>query len=1051
MHSPTRRNGVIAWFAHNPVAANLLMLIIIAVGLGSAFSIQRAMFPKFDIDVIWIDAPYPGAAPEEVEQGIVLKIEEAISDVDGIKRVESNSMQSMATMLIEPHEGTDLQRLLNDIQNRVDAIPHFPEEAERPVISQPEIRFPALTLQLSGDIGERSMKALADSIRREVLTYPEVSAAEVVGARDYEIAIEVSEQLLREYHLTLGEVANIISASSLNLPGGSVQTDNGEIMLRTLGQAYVQQDFEGIVLRTFPDGTRLYLSDIATVRDGFTDNSGFAAFNGRYSLGVNVFAFGDQDIIETADAARAYAEERSLSLPDGVRMDVWSDSTYYLKGRLGMMVDNLAMGALLVFIILALFLEIKLAFWVMLGIPVCFLGAMAVINTPYIDATLDMISLFGFILVLGIVVDDAIIMGESAYAEQEVHGHSIQSVVDGVYRVATPATFGVLTTIVAFAPTLFIDGMFGAFPKACGWVVILCLAFSLVESKWILPAHLAHSKPARNRFLVSIDHIQEAVNRALKNFVEYRYQPFIKRCIRNRYMTIGVFVSALVLSVGLLAGGVIRIVLAPEIPGEFLSVELRMSQGVPEERTQEAVRQITSALREVEQEYQRESGTEDRLVSHMASYIFNRINGRIDVELTKEDQRSLNTQQIQERWNAAVGNLHGAEVFAISSVDGPKFGAAIAFDLMHNDFDTLREASNELEEALRHYTGLYDIRNGASDTSDEFHLDILPEAESLGLTRLDLATQVRHAFYGAEAQRVQRGIDEIKVMVRYPRADRENISSLENMYIRTPAGDEVPFNSVAQLDVKQGLLTVTRINYQRAAEVTAEANKRLVEPSKVMADIENNVLPALMKKYPGLKYGISGSAEEEAKVASSMIVGFGLALFGIYALLAIPTRSYLQPLIIMGVIPFGMIGAIFGHWVTGYALSMMSLMGVIALSGVVVNDSLIMVDFVNKAIADGTDKMTAVVQSGMKRFRAILLTSMTTFAGLVPMLLEDSLQAQEIIPMAISLAFGIVFATVITLLLIPSLYMILDDLNTWWQGRSAESGDDTPAGQAQPG
>ncbi|MGB1139776.1 MAG: efflux RND transporter permease subunit [Halioglobus sp.] len=1051
MHSPTRRTGVIAWFAHNPVAANLLMLIIIAVGLGSAFSIQRAMFPKFDIDVIWIDAPYPGAAPEEVEQGIVLKIEEAISDVDGIKRVESNSMQSMATMLIEPHEGTNLQRLLNDIQNRVDAIPHFPEEAERPVISQPEIRFPALTLQLSGDIGERSMKALADSIRREVLTYPEVSAAEVVGARDYEIAIEVSEQLLREYHLTLGEVANIISASSLDLPGGSVQTDNGEIMLRTVGQAYVQQDFEGIVLRTFPDGTRLYLSDIATVRDGFTDNSGFAAFNGRYSLGVNVFAFGDQDIIETADAARAYAEERSLSLPDGVRMDVWSDSTYYLKGRLGMMVDNLAMGALLVFIILALFLEIKLAFWVMLGIPVCFLGAMAVINTPYIDATLDMISLFGFILVLGIVVDDAIIMGESAYAEQEVHGHSIQSVVDGVYRVATPATFGVLTTIVAFAPTLFIDGMFGAFPKACGWVVILCLAFSLVESKWILPAHLAHSKPARNRFLVSIDHIQEAVNRALKNFVEYRYQPFIKRCIRNRYTTIGVFVSALVLSVGLLAGGVIRIVLAPEIPGEFLSVELRMSQGVPEERTQEAVRQITSALREVEQEYQRESGTEDRLVSHMASYIFNRINGRIDVELTKEDQRSLNTQQIQERWNAAVGNLHGAEVFAISSVDGPKFGAAIAFDLMHNDFDTLREASNELEEALRHYTGLYDIRNGASDTSDEFHLDILPEAESLGLTRLDLATQVRHAFYGAEAQRVQRGIDEIKVMVRYPRADRENISSLENMYIRTPAGDEVPFNSVAQLDVKQGLLTVTRINYQRAAEVTAEANKRLVEPSKVMADIENNVLPALMKKYPGLKYGISGSAEEEAKVASSMIVGFGLALFGIYALLAIPTRSYLQPLIIMGVIPFGMIGAIFGHWVTGYALSMMSLMGVIALSGVVVNDSLIMVDFVNKAIADGTDKMTAVVQSGMKRFRAILLTSMTTFAGLVPMLLEDSLQAQEIIPMAISLAFGIVFATVITLLLIPSLYMILDDLNTWWQGRSAESGDDTPAGQAQPG
>ena len=1034
MQSPQHK-GIIAWFAHNPVAANLLMLIIIAVGLGSAFNIQRAMFPSFDIEIVIVDIAYPGAAPEEVEQGVVLKIEEAINDVDGIKRVESDAFESGAVLMIEPLEGTDLPMLMDDIQNRVDAIAHFPEEAEKPIISQPELLFPALTLQLSGDLDERSMKSLADDMRRELVTFPAISAATVVGARDYEIAIEISEQLLREYHLTLGDVANIISASSLDLPAGSVRTENGDIMLRTTGQAYVQQDFENIVLKTWPDGTRLLLGDIATVDDGFTDGAGFSMFDGKYSLGVNVFAMGSQDIIETADAAKKYVAQRSAKLPEGVGLDVWYDTTYYLKDRLGMMVKNLAMGALLVFIILALFLEIKLAFWVMLGIPVCFLGAMAVISTPYINATLDMISIFGFILVLGIVVDDAIIMGESAYTEQEAHGHSVKSVVDGVYRVATPATFGVLTTIMAFAPTLFIDGVFGAFPKACGWVVIFCLVFSLVESKWILPAHLAHSKPTRNRILLKIDEIQEAVNRLLKFFVQYRYKPFIERCVSNRYVTLAVFLSLLILSSGLVLGGTVRTVLSPEAPGEFLQVELRMAEGIPEERTFEAIREVVEAFNRMEEKYRQQTGNEEQLLKHMATYGFKRINGRIDVELTKEDKRSLGAREVEQLWREEVGMIHGAEVFSISNADGPSFGPDIAFDLMHKDINVLRQAAAELEEAMRHYAGLYDIRNGVSDTADEFHLDILPEAESLGLTLYDLGSQVRHAFYGAEAQRFQRGIHEIKVMVRYPKEDRENVNSLNNMHIRTPAGDEVPFETVARLEVKQGLRKATRINYQRAAEVTAEASKTEVEPDQVIRDIENNVIVQLKQKYPGLSHSISGTADEEAKVASSMMAGFALALFGIYALLAVPTKSYLQPLIIMGVIPFGMIGAIFGHWITGYDLSMMSLMGVIALSGVVVNDSLILVDYVNKATRDGVERYAAVIQAGMRRFRAILLTSLTTFCGLIPMLLEDTVQAESMVPMAISLAFGIVFATVITLLLIPCLYMILEDLNSWWKNR----------------
>ena len=1034
--------GIIAWFAHNPVAANLLMLVIMAVGIGSSFNIQRAMFPALDIEMIYINAPYPSAAPEEVEKGIVLKIEEAINDVDGIKRVESDAYESYAMIWIEPHEGTDLSRLLDDIQSRVDAIPHFPAEAEKPIISQPEILFPALTVQISGDLNERSMKAIADEIRLELLAYPEISAAEVLGARDYEIGIEISEQQLREYHLTLGDVANIISRSSLDLPAGSVQTENGDIMLRTLGQAYVQQDFEAIVLKTWPDGTRLLLGDIATVDDGFVDSRGFATFNGKYSLGINVFAMGKQDIIETAEAAKRYVAEKQAQLPDGAKLEIWWDSTYYLEGRLGMMMKNLAVGALLVFVILALFLEIKLAFWVMLGIPVCFLGAMALINTPYIDASLNLISIFGFILVLGIVVDDAIIMGESAYTEQELHGHSVESIVNGVYKVATPATFGVLTTIVAFTPTLFIDGIFGAFPEACGWVVILCLTFSLVESKWILPAHLAHSKPTRNRLLLQVDHVQEAINRWLNGFVENRYRPLMQRCVANRYITLAFFLSLLVLCGGLLSGGVVRTVLSPDMPGEFLEMELRMSPGTPEERTLQVITEISQALQQIDEDYQAKAGNKGKLVAHMGVYGFDRINGRIDVELTKEDQRSLSTREIEQRWRDRIGKVHGADVVAISNSDGPNFGPSVAFDLMHKDLNTLSMAAADLEEAMTHYAGLYDIRNGASDMADEFHLDILPEAEALGLTRYDLASQVRHAFYGAEAQRVQRGIDEIKVMVRYPRADRENINSLNSMFIRTPEGDEVPFETVATADVRQGLLKATRINFQRAVEITAEADKSMVEPDQVIRDIEGKVIPQLLQKYPGLDYSVSGLAEEEAKMAMSMGIGFALALFGIYALLAIPTHSYLQPLIIMGVIPFGVIGAVVGHWLTGHAISMMSVMGLIALSGVVVNDSLILVDYVNRAVARGGDRHQAVVEAGVRRFRAIILTSMTTFFGLAPILMETSVQAQMIVPMAISLAFGILFATVITLLLVPCLYVILEDLDRWWTSR--EPGADLP-------
>ncbi len=1029
------RSGVISWFVHNPVAANLLMAVILAVGLGAAFNLQRAIMPAIELQMLTILVPYPGAAPEEVEKGVVYKIEEAINDVDGIKRIESDANESMAFIWIRPHDGFDIRKLQSDIKNRLDSIQHMPKEAEEPVVSVPELRFPVMTLQLTGELDERGMKTLAQEIRRELVAIPEVSAVDIDGDRDYEISVEISEQLLREYHLTLGEVANIIAASSLDLPAGSVQTESGDIMLRTLGQAYVQSDFEQIVLKTWPDGTRLMLGDIATIRDGFVEEKGFAIFNGKYSLGLSVFAIGDQDIIETAEATQAYLEQKRAALPPSVELTVWADMTYYLEGRLGMMLRNLAMGALLVFIVLALFLEIKLAFWVMLGIPVCFLGAMALILTPYIGITLNMVSLFGFILVLGIVVDDAIIIGESAYSEQELHGHNPQSVIDGVYRVATPATFGVLTTIVAFLPTLFVQGIFAPMPAAAGWVVVLCLTFSLIESKWILPAHLAHSRPTRNNLLLRIDHLQEAVNTRLKHLVEQRYTPFMQSCLRQRYLTLAIFLSVLVLCGGLVSGGVVRLAMAPHVPGEFINVEIRMSEGTPEERTAEVTNQVIAALRDVERAYQRETGSDAPLVENVSAYGYERINAQVMVELVKEEERDISPLEIERRWRDRIGHIHGTQVLAIRNIEGPGFGPSLSFDLKHKDFNLLSAAAADLAEAMAHYKGVYDIRNNAGETSSEFHLDLLPEAENLGVTRLDLGQQVRHAFYGAEAQRIQRDMDELKVMVRYPRADRETPGSLQNMYIRTGSGVEIPFETVARLDIREGMKKITHVNFQRAVEITAEVDKNIVPPEQIQAEIERHVMPDLLSKYPGLEYNLSGLSDEMEKLSTSMLVGFSLALFGIYALLAIPTRSYLQPLIIMGVIPFGVIGAVVGHWALDLPLSMMSFFGVIALSGVVVNDSLILVDFINKATAQGTPLLRAVTEASQRRFRAILLTSLTTFFGLVPMLLERSVQAMEIVPMAVSLAFGIVFATVITLLLVPCLYIILQDLRQWWPGQ----------------
>lgn len=1021
--------GTIPWFARNSVAANLMMIIIIGIGLGSALNIQRTVQPEFEVNLVRITVPYPGATPDEVEKGVVLKIEEVLKDIESIESIESTADESVANLSIEIFEGYDTLAVMDEIKSAVDGIVSFPEQAERPIINRVDFNNHAVNIQLYGNMDERGLKSLAEQVKQELMLDDNIAYVQINGARDFEISIEIPEHTLLQYGLSLSEVADAIRRASLDSPGGAIKTSNGDIMLRTRGQARHQHEFERLVLITNPDGTRLTLGDIATIRDGFVEQDGFSFFDSEASIGLQVFAVGDQDIITVANAAKDYVSRKRAALPEGISIDSWADITFYLQGRMDMMLKNLGMGALLVFIVLGLFLNVKLAFWVMVGLPICFLGTFAIM--PMIGISLNMLSLFGFILVLGIVVDDAIIIGESAYAEAEKKGHSIETVITGALRVATPATFGVLTTIMAFSPTLFTEGAFSPFPEAVGWVVILCLCFSLVESKWILPAHLAHSKPGTSGIWLKLDRIPRYSNKVLNNFVDTYYRPFIHLAIAKRYVTGATFLALLIVTTGLIMGGIVRFVMIPEVPSDFIRASVEMTEGTPETQTRLAYEQMDKALREVDSEYQSQhpASANKRLISHVMAFGSSGRMVTFMVELTKNEQRDIDGSEVARRWRKQIGEIPGAKVMSVSSADQSS-GPAISFKLSSNSDSQLEAAAKDLEATLSHYKGVFDIRNGASAIQDEIVLEIKPSAEILGISSASLGRQLRDTFYGAEAQRIQRGNDEVKVMVRYPRAEREAVSDLQNMYIRSGDLANVPLSSVADIKIEPGYSQRKRIDGERSINVSAQVDKEFTSPSTVTSDIMKNVVKAhFASSYPAVKVQFSGESEEMGTLMTSLTIGFVVALFGIYALLAVPLRSYLQPFIIMGVIPFGIIGAVVGHIILDLSFSMMSFFGVIALSGVVVNDSLIMVDFINSALARGERLLDAVVDSGCMRFRAILLTSLTTFFGLLPMLMEDSVQAQFVIPMAVSLGFGIIFATVITLILIPCLYMVLEDIH----------------------
>jgi multidrug efflux pump subunit AcrB len=1032
--------GVIAWFARNSVAANLLMWVLILGGIYGAMTIQKQIFPNFELNVVQVRVQYLGAAPQEVEEGVILKVEEAVKEIEGIKKITSTAVEGSGTISIEVEDEYDVETLLDEVKVQVDAIPSFPANTEKPVVYRQKAQQDVLWISVYGDANERELKEFAKEMRDDIANLPGVSAVQVVGDRDYEVSIELSEVSLQEYDLTFSEVVNIIRASSIDLPGGAIKTDNGNILLRTIGQAYTGWDFSQIILVTQPDGTRVRLGDVADIDDGFVENNQFAYFDNKPAVSIRVQAVGEQNALEISKQVNGYIDENKDSFPANINADTWGDSSFYLADRLNMMLDNMFFGALLVFIVLSLFLKIKLAFWVIVGLPVCFLGTLMFMPLELFDVSINLLSLFAFILVLGIVVDDAIIMGESAYSEIDKYGHSTENVIRGVKKVAMPATFGVLTTIAAFVPMLLVTGTFGVIWKTIGLVVIICLAFSLVESKLILPAHLVHMKlkpydPNKaNRFQRFRDFFAEGI----KVFVANKYAPFLRKAVQNRYITLSVFVAMFILTIGLFQGGIVRFVFFPNIPSDFMFANVTLQPGSSLQQRDSAMRSLLDALDAMDDKIEKEEGY--RVVKHSIAFDEGDLGGSIFVELTKGETRELSDSDIHELWRDEIEEIPGVKSLTVGN-PGMGGGADLSFEFSSSDINELRAISLDLKNALSSYSGVSDINDTFSGGSDEIQIDVKPQAEALGITLQQLGQQIRFGFYGAEVQRIQRDDEEIRVMVRYPQDERNSVGHLENMRVRAPNGDDIPFEEVGDISLGKGYDSIIRVDGSRSVTVSAAVDKNLLDPGEVTAEIATEVIPDLLERYPNVDFQLQGNSKEQGEALVSLALGMLLALFAIYTLLAIPLKSYSQPLIIMSVIPFGMVGAIIGHLVLGKAVSVLSICGIIALSGVVVNDSLIMVDFVNRARKEGLRLVDAAINAGTQRFRAIILTSLTTFMGLMPIVMEKSLQAQIVIPMAISLAFGILFATVITLLLVPCLYLILNDVKGLFKRKTPNNTD----------
>lgn len=1053
---------IIEWFVRNPVASNLLMAFLIVGGLASLSILRQEEFPSVDTDVIRVSVEYPGSSPEENEESVCIRIEEEIESVVDIDELSSMAVEGACIVSVIMVQGSEVDEALNEIQNRVDAIDTFPDEAEKPVIAKVLMRQPVMRIIITGDLDEQSLKAIGEKARNELVLLPEISQVALEYDREYEISIEVSEETLRRHQISLSEIANIVRNSSLDLPGGSVKTQGGEVLLRSVGQAYTDADFEDIIIISHPDGTNVRLGDIALINDGFEESDIQASYNGSKAVVLQVERVGEEDILDIANAIRPWIASFRSRMPDAVVIATSADAAEDLRIRLDALRSNALGGLFLVVLILATFLKFRLAMWVAAGVPISLLGA--VMCFPGFDLTISTLSVMAFILVLGILVDDAIVIGESVYTREKETGDQIKAAILGTQDVYIPVTFGVLTSVAAFIPLAIIPGRMGAFFGTIGYVAILCLIFSLIESQWILPGHLAHRKitpptekdDSRSGLWLRF---QSKMSTGFEN-LGVKYGKGLLRALEWRYATAAIAVGIVIVTLAILASGRLRYQFFPAIEGNVVYASLTMPRGIPIEETESALNNIRSAAVEMNRYLKEETNSGAELLYTMSSIgkQFAKDGppdmsvtsggthlGEVIIELNPASERSIQTFEISDMWRKRVGPIPGAVELKFIG-EAFSAGEAMSIELSGGDIETLKAASEVLKKRLSSYEGVSDVSDSFRAGKQELRLSLRPEARPLGITQAELARQVRQSFYGEEVQRVQRGRDDLKVMLRYPKNERTSLGSLEDMHIRTSAGTELPFSAVAEADLGRGFATIRRSDRRKIVKVSGDVDRQLTTPESILEDVKVDI-DEILAPFKGVEYKLGGEQRDVAEARDGLILGFSLTMLMIYALLAIPLKSYVQPFIIMAVIPFGAVGAILGHLIMGWDLVFFSVLGIVALSGVVVNASLVLVHKINSLTDGGLPIEKAIRQAAVDRFRPILLTSMTTFIGLIPLMFEPAISAKPLVPMAISLAYGVLCASAVTLFLVPCGYLILKDFTDTIRRKKTQ--DDLPTdGQA---
>lgn len=1035
------QTGLVAFMARNGVAANLLMIFLFIAGIASYRTIVQEVFAENSLDKIQVNVTYPGATPDEVEESIIQKVEEAVEAVQNVKKITSTASENKGSVTVEMELGADIDRALDDVKAEIDQIQTFPDEAEEPEVREMTSRQSVVRVAIFGDVSENALKQTAYRLEESLSALPEISFVDTSAIRDYEVSIEVPQDTLQAFGLSLNDISRTVSASSLDSPAGSIDTDSEEVRVRTIGQNYNQQNFEDIVLVSNENGALVRLGQIAKIRDGFQDQNLVALYNGKPVSFVEVFRTSDERVLDVSRATNEYLEGPfAHSLPEGISYAIWSDDSELLDERLSLLLKNAAIGLFLVLLALTLFLDIRLAGWTALGIGVTFIGAIFLLDIA--GSSINMFSLFGFILALGMVVDDAIVVGESVYARRESGRTGLGAAVSGARRVTVPVIFAVLTTVAAFSPLLTIGGIMGKILADIPLVVISVLFLSLVESLLILPNHLSHlpppGAPTRNPVTRFFEKVQAKVDVHYQAFVNGPLDRALQFSIRMPFVILAGSVALLILIGSLVPAGIIKISFFPAIEDDIVTANLEMPAGTTIAETEKIARMVEQKGRETFARFETEQD-EDELSPLRGIFTLigqeTRVNGpgfdtggfasniaSVQFSFIPGDQRTLTSRAFEDAWRDNVGPVVEARSLVFAS-DLLSIGAPVNVEISDPDPEVVTAAADKLMDRLNSFTGVFDIESDQDQGLKEVQLRLKPEARSLGVTLQDVAMQVRAAFFGSEALRVQRGQEDIRVYIRLPEKERNSISDVERFRVRVPGG-EVPLGTLAEISFGQAPSVINRTEGRRITTVTADIDTDVVTGQEITGALTDDIMPALQADYPQLLYAFGGEQREQANSFGDLGMAFLTALLIIYALLAIPFRSYFQPLIIMAVIPFGMIGALIGHLVLGLPLGILSIFGIIALSGVIVNGSLILIDFINENLREGMEIEEAIIAGAKSRFRPIMLTSLTTFLGVAPITFETSTQAQFLIPMSASLGFGVLFGAIILQLLIPALTLL---------------------------